>query len=310
MHILGIDIGGTKLAVGLVESVTGRVLAVRMCTTPPDAAQSYACVLELARSLIAEAAEPPVAAGVCFGGPVAADGRTVRRSMHIPGWELAPLAQWIERDLGLRCTVANDGNAIALAEWRYGAGRGVNDLMYLTVSTGIGGGLLLNGSIYHGAHAWAGELGHQLLDPNGPRCTCGKRGCLEALASGWAIAHQARARVASNPTSRLALVAPAAITAQLVAEAAAQHDPLALELWTTALGWLGIGIANATTILNPARIILGGGLTRAGELLFQPLRRMVAEYTLDPAVRVVPATLGSEGGVVGAAVLCEKAPSC
>lgn len=304
--ILSLDFGGTKLAAGLVESAGGRVVATRRCATPDDATASYAAMLAMARDLPAQAAAPPRALGVSFGGPVEADGRTVRLSMHVPGWQHTPLADWLERDTGLPCAIANDADAAALAEQRYGAGQGALHLLYMTVSTGIGGGVVINGQLYRGARAWAGEVGHQVLDPDGPPCDCGRNGCLEALASGRAVARAAQQALFRHPASALAGLAFGQVTAQTVARAAAAGDPLAREVWEAAMQWLGIGIANAANVLNPALVVLGGGLTRAGALLFDPVGRIVAQRALDPALQVLPAALGDHVGLLGGAAVAPQ----
>lgn len=301
--VLSLDFGGTKLAAGLVRVGSGAVVATARCPTPGDATSGYAAILGMARELLAQSAEPVCAVGVSFGGPVEVDGRTVRRSMHVPGWEGMPLAERLEANLALPCAIANDADAAALAEQRYGAGRAIAHLLYLTVSTGIGGGIIIDGKIHRGARAWAGEIGHQVLDPDGPPCDCGRNGCLEALASGRAVARAAQAALAGDRSADSLLRQHATITAQDVTAAAAAGDPLAQAVWGTAMTWLGIGIANAANLLNPARVIIGGGLTNAGPLLFDPVRQTVARRTLDPDLEVVPAALGEHVGLLaGAAV--------
>jgi len=321
-YILGLDFGGTKLAAGLVDPTTGAVVAsARRLTPPGGAVASRAAMFDLARGLLAgdegrrTEDEMPrssvvgrrssvVGVGVSFNGPVAGDGRTVRRSMHIPGWEDFGLAEWLERALRAPALIANDADAAALAEQRFGAGRGTRHMLYMTISTGIGGGVIVDGRLYRGERAWAGEIGHMPLVPNGPPCPCGRRGCLEALASGLSIAREARQRVRYQPpTSRLQSLPADEITAHDVARAAAQGDELARAIWGEAMGWLGLGIAAAANLLDPGRVVLGGGLTRAGALLFDPLRRIVAERALDPAVEVVPAALGDDVGILGGAAL-------
>jgi glucokinase len=319
MLTLALDFGGTKLAAGLVDAKTGQVFAAEQCPTPDDAASGYAAMLDMAETLVVRAAEQPHAAGVSFGGPVEADGRTVRYSMHIHGWENAALATWIERDMVLPCAIANDADAAALAEQRYGAGREVMHLLYLTVSTGIGGGIVIGGTIYRGARAWAGEVGHQVLDPKGPPCACGRNGCLESLASGRGVARaakvalnelrsnldllQAEDMTPAQHNSSLLRLPIEQITAQTVAEAVATGDVLASTVWERAMTWLGIGIANAANVLNPALVVLGGGLTRAGALLFEPVRQVVAQRVLDPGLKIVPAALGEHIGLLGGAAI-------
>jgi glucokinase len=312
-YALGLDFGGTKLAAGLI--VDGRVLASARCPTPPAAEESIAAMVRLARSLLApqpttrgsrvRLARPTVrvredtliGVGVSFGGPVAPDGRTTRLSMHIPGWEQLALADLLEREFDVPAVVANDGDAAALAEYRFGAGQGVQTLLYLTVSTGIGGGLVINGALHRGERAWAGEVGHLLLQAHGPRCPCGRRGCLESLASGQSIAREARVRLTHlNPA------APETLTAQDVV-AAAESDPAARAVWLEAMTWLGYGIASAANLINPGRVVLGGGLTNAGAALFAPVRSAAAERALDPELTIVPAALGGHVGIIGGGAL-------
>jgi glucokinase len=311
-YVLGLDFGGTKLAAGLVEASTATVLARATRPTPPgDAEASLAAMLALADGLLSQpvSAEqgdlPLLGVGVSFGGPVHLDGRTIRRSMHIPGWADLPLAERLERHFALPARIANDGDVAALAEHRFGAGRGVNDMVYLTVSTGIGGGLIVDGKLYRGRQGQAGEVGHQILKPDGPPCPCGRNGCLEALASGLSVARDARARLQAPDaaTSALAALPIDEVTARDVALAAAQGDPLAREVWDAAMEWLGIGVSSACNLLFPARVVLGGGLTRAGELLFAPVRRVAAYRALDPEVEIVPAALGDDVGIIGGAAL-------
>jgi glucokinase len=245
-----------------------------------------------------------VGVGVSFNGPVAADGRMVRRSMHISGWDDFALAESLEQELGAPALIANDADAAALAEQRFGAGRGARHLLYVTISTGIGGGVIIDGRLHRGERAWAGEIGHMPLVPDGPACACGRRGCLEALASGLSIARAARERLRSQSLiSNLQSLDADKLTARDVAAAAAQGDALASAVWAEAMGWLGMGIAAAANLLDPGRVVLGGGLTRAGALLFDPVRRVVAAHALDPAVEVVPAALGDDVGILGAAAL-------
>jgi glucokinase len=343
--ILGLDFGGTKLAAGLVDPAGTVLASTRRPTPASGGSTaSIAAMLDLARALLSEKGSriengepvdanqvhppssilhppssilhPPsshphilhphlTGVGVSFGGPVEADGRTVRLSMHVPGWEGLPLADLLERELGAPAAVANDGDAAALAEYRFGAGRGVRHMIYLTVSTGIGGGVIVDGRLHRGERAWAGEVGHMVLKPDGPPCPCGRNGCLESLASGLSVAREARARLALQApgTSALQALSLDQLTARDVVEAAARGDGLARAVWEEAMEWLGIGVASAANLLNPGRVVLGGGLTRAGALLFDPVRRVAAYRALDSALEIVPAALGDDVGVLGGAAL-------
>lgn len=299
--ILGLDFGGTKLAAGLVDAESGAVVSSLRTATPAGGAEAgLAAMLALGTQLVAQSTAPVHAVGVSFGGPVESDGRTVRLSMHIPGWEGMPLAQRCEAHFGLPCVIANDADAAGLAEYRFGAGQGCTHMLYLTVSTGIGGGVIINGRLHRGEHAWAGEVGHMILKPDGPACACGGNGCLESLSSGLSIARDARLRV--PPT--LAHLPEAAITAKAVAEAAAAGDPVAQQIWHDAVGWLGVGISSACNLLNPGMVVIGGGLSEAGEQLFAPLRDIMRYRALAKQVVLARASLGAVVGIMGGAALC------
>lgn len=320
--LLALDFGGTKHTVGVVDGE--RVAAItrgkrragpqawqghERVFSPPGADAEYdvQTVFTLARRLLAGA--QPAAIGVSFGGPVDFETGTVRLSDHVPGWEGMPLRQLLEDSFGVPAAVDNDANVAALGEHRYAAGRDVDHLLYVTVSTGVGGGWILNGEPWRGAQGLAGEIGHTMVDPVGPRCICGNRGCVERLASGPFLAEDARAALMSDPSQGQILQSlsagdPAAITGKLVAEAAAQGDALAQKLVTRS-GWaLGTGVANAANLVNPQRVVLGGGVTKAGAQWWQAVRAAVAA-TIRPEVEVevVPAGLGDDAPLWGAVAL-------
>lgn len=297
MAVLGLDFGGTKLAAGLVDG-DGTVLARQQCPTPHDAETSIAAMLCMVADLRRDARQIS-AVGVSFGGVVAPDGRQVQFSMHIPGWEALPLAERLEQHLGVPIAVANDADACAVAEHCFGAGRGVQDMLYVTVSTGIGGGVISDGRLYRGARGWSGQVGHMVLQPDGPLCPCGRNGCLEALASGLSVA-----RAMGEAIKRAARPLPSMpISAEQVAAWAAAGDPLAAQVWDDAMGWLGVGVASAANLLNPACVVIGGGMTNAGEQLFGPVRVIAARRALDPDLLIVPAALGANVGILGGAAL-------
>ncbi|MDZ4721505.1 MAG: ROK family protein [Roseiflexaceae bacterium] len=302
MLILGLDFGGTKLAAGLYDTSAGVLLARTQCPTPlaGGAIASRAAMLLLARDLLAAHTGTLAAVGVSFGGPVAPDGRVVRLSMHVPGWEQAALADWLEQELAVDARIANDGDAAAMAEHRLGAGQGVQTLLYVTASTGIGGGVIIANTLHRGQRGWAGEVGHMVLDPNGPPCPCGRNGCLEALASGLSIARDARIALDSDANASILRTLPRAeLSARHVAEAAAQGDTIAHMVWQRAMAWIGIGLGSAANLLNPGRIVVGGGLTRAGDLFFEPVRRGASQRAMDPELSIVPAQLGNDVGILG-----------
>lgn len=309
--ILALDFGGTKLSAAAVRSDERGWLALERRLSPPgaDAESDYRTAQELARAVLGE--RIPLAVGVSFGGPVWADSGTVKLSHHVPGWEGVPLAQQLRSDLGAPVSIENDGIVAALGEYHFGAGQGVESLLYITVSTGVGGGLVLNGRIWHGADGMAGHVGHLRLEPDGPECVCGSRGCLESIAAGPAIAREARRRIEREPERGAALLElaggdPGQITARSIAQAATQGDPLALSLMERAGTALGIGIGSAANLINPTKILVGGGVSKAGAVLWDSLLYKARE-TAMPEVNldIAPAGLGDDAPLWGAVALAQ-----
>ena len=266
----------------------------------------------MARELLAQVRGRLRAVGISFGGPVDASAGLVRLSHHIPGWEDVPLAQIMTRELGVPAAVDNDANVAALGESRFGAGLGADSLLYVTVSTGVGGGWVLGGRIWSGADGMAGEIGHMIVRPGGMPCACGKRGCVEAEACGPAMAHKAVARLsADQQNGRLLLELsggrPEGVTGELVARAANMGDPLALDVLLDSAGALGSGLAAAINLINPQRVVLGGGVTKAGELWWNRVRETARAEVLPQArVEVVAAGMSDDAPLWGAAALAES----
>jgi glucokinase len=232
---------------------------------------------------------------------------------NLKGWEGFRLRGFFEDRLGLPTTLDNDANAAGLGEAIFGAGKGYTHVCYFTVSTGIGGGIIANGRLFRGATELAGEFGHQVIEPNGPRCSCGKWGCLESLASGTSIARRARERLRAGAVSSVLELAEGDIervTAETLATAANSGDRFALDFWEETGRYLGIGMGNIINILNPSVIVVGGGASAAGELLLGPARKTAKERSmteLAEACEIVLAALGSDVGIVGAAALAMEA---
>jgi len=311
--VIGIDLGGTKISTALVDTA-GTIIAHDYRETHATEGQKAVIerMLDAARRVMVRAGvnqAQVAAAGIGAPGPLDVEAGVVVAPPNLPGWDRVPLRRLIESRLGITTFLENDANAAALGEYRFGAGRGVEHMIYVTASTGIGGGLILNGRLYHGASGMAGEIGHITIMPYGPLCGCGNRGCLEALASGTAIARQAGERVARGAPTLIADLAggdPERVTAKLVAKAASQGDVEAQEILAEAMRYLGIGMANLVNLFNPQLIVIGGGLTNIGEMLFGPVQRAIdrrALPTLAQAVRVVRAELGDNAGVLGAAAV-------
>ncbi|MEH2334067.1 ROK family protein [Nostoc sp.] len=320
--ILALDFGGTKLAAATVNIGSRKWLRYERRLSPanPNASSD----LEIMQSLIYSLLEDtkPAAIGVSFGGPVDASTGTVRLSHHVAGWENIPLKGFLEEEFGVPVGVDNDANVAALGEHRFGAGQGYDSLFYITVSTGVGGGWILNGKPWRGAGGMAGEIGHMVVDPAGPVCLCGKRGCVERLASGPYMAQNAReilenvdAPAASRrvpPRSQGEVLRGLVgdnltlLTGQLVSEAAAAGDDLAKEVLHKAAWALGMGIGNVANLMNPQRFVLGGGVTKAGEYFWQVMRQVARETALPEVdFEVVPAVLGDDAPLWGAVRLAE-----
>jgi glucokinase len=310
---LGIDLGGTKIIAGLVER-SGRIVAKQYCKT--EAREGREAVFDRLISvathlLTADGIDRKrvTAIGVAAPGPIDSAAGVVTAPPNLPGWHNVPLAEVIEKRLSLPTFLENDGNAAALGEYSFGAGRDCEHMIYVTASTGIGGGFVLNGQLYRGSSGSAAEIGHMTILPNGPLCGCGNRGCLEALASGTAIAREARERVSRGVTTLIADLAGGDLTrisAKLVADAADKGDIEAQLILDEAMGYLGVGMASLVNLLNPGIIVIGGGLTNMGERLFDPVRRTIdrrAFRTSASAVEVHPAQLGNEVGLLGAAAV-------
>jgi glucokinase len=307
--VLALDIGGTKLSVGLVAGDGNLLASVTRLTepraTPTRIVETLFAMAEEAQQQagLAEAAVQGV--GVSFGGPVDFPSGTTVTCHHLPGWEGVPLRDLIAARAGQPTAMDNDANAAALGETVFGAAVGCAHVLYLTVSTGIGGGLVLNGRLHRGANSMAGEIGHTLVLPEGPVCTCGRNGCLEAVASGPAIARAAREAMTAGGHSSLCRLDAEALTAKDVAEAAAT-DELAARIMAQAGEYLGTAIAGAANLVNPEMVVIGGGVSQAGECLFAPMREAVAWHGVLESVRelrLVPAALGAQSALYGAAAL-------
>ncbi len=306
---IGVDLGGTKLLAGAVDPQLGVHHRVQRTVTGLDQRALLDAAVETVSQARASAGVEVEAVG--FGIPVLMDQRTGRAVVGIntPLADIAFADVMTER-LGLPVFVDNDGNLAALAEHRAGAARGASEAVVLTIGTGIGGGLILRDEVYRGALGAAAELGHIVIDFDGPRCqgNCPNRGCVEAFASGTALAREALRIAQERPDSGLARVLGEgrALAGPLVTELAHDGDPAAIEAIELIGARLGIAISSLVNIFNPQVVVVGGGVMAAGELLLAPARAVVAQRTLPFAgdnVRIVAARFGVEAGMVGAAAL-------
>ncbi len=313
-YIVGVDLGGTNIVVGAMPVDGSREYALR--SQPTAAEQGADAVIDRIVRMILDVIEATSAEtgasrkdflGIGIGSPGPIDrGRGVVVVTPNLGWRNFPLRQVVSDRVGLPATLDNDANCATIGEWWCGAARGGRDVVGLTIGTGIGGGLILEGALYHGASDVAGEIGHTTIDVTGRRCKCGNYGCLEAYASGPAIAERAREALAGEEPSLLQeMVAGdlSCITAKTVYEASTLGDAIAREVVRETARFLGAGLANLLNIFNPDTVVLAGGVTDAGAALFEPLRAEVRRRAFRPAVdscRIVPGALGGSAGVVGA----------
>jgi glucokinase len=313
-YVIGVDLGGTNIVAGAV-AVDGSAI-VGLASEPTrveDGADGViGRILSLAggaiQELAGETAGRPDVVGVGVGAPGPLNRATgvVRVAPNL-GWRDVPLRDRISEGLGIPASLDNDANCAVLGEWWQGAGRGVDPLVGITVGTGIGGGIVIDGQLYHGAADVAGEFGHMTIDPTGRRCACGNYGCLEAYASGPAIARRAAEGIAAGYETRLGEMVDGdldRISAQTVYDAARIGDVYAQEIVRETAGFLGAGIANLVNIFNPSRVLVMGGVTGAGEELFKPLRAEVTRRAFRPAVdvcEILPGELVGMAGVYGAA---------
>jgi glucokinase len=307
---LGLDVGGTKLAAGVVDT-DGRVHSFVL--EPTRSAEGPAAVLDRLFALGERAvAESGVAweridgVGIGCGGPLDADRGVVLGPPHLPGWDDVPVTALAHQSYGRPAVLENDATAAAAAEHRYGAGAGTRNMVYLTISTGVGGGIVIDGTLYRGSMGNGGELGHVTVDCDGRPCRgCGRLGCLEAYVSGTSIAERAQEALAATaePSVLASLDAP---TAADVAAAARDGDALAQELWDETTSALACGVTSIVNLFEPEAVVLGGGVTRSGEQLLEPVRETVRTSAMGPAGRgatVVLSALRERAGVVGAAAI-------
>ena len=311
MNAVGVDVGGTKISAGVVTPEGELLEEVRY----PSAGSTKRLLDNIVRAVreVREGCEDIGAVCLAVPGFVMAAENKVVFSPNLPNIEGVPLKAALEERLGLPVTVENDGNAAAWGEFRFGVGSGVDHLVFVALGTGVGGGVISHGILMRGAQGAGGELGHVTIQATGPRCSCGNYGCLEALASGTAIARRAHEAAAENPRSALGkLATERKPTGEDVTRLAEKGDEDARAVLEETGKWLGIGLAGFVNVFGPEVIVIGGGAAKAGELILSRAREEMYRRAQSPSrrfVRVKPATLGSKSGVVGAAALARDPAS-
>ena len=307
-YVVGVDLGGTQIRAGLVTTDGRLVRRTATLTRPQEGVEAVIHRIESQIRSVMEGQESQVVAiGVASPGAIDVTEEIVRFSPNLAHWRDVPLAQRLRDALDKPVYVGNDANLAALGEHLFGAGRGVDHMVYITVSTGIGGGIIIGGHLLVGAHGYAAEIGHHTVAENGPVCKCGNVGCLEAVASGTAIAREARKAVAEERSTRLREMCAGdiwRIDARMVADAAREGDAVAREIFYSAGHYLGVGILNLLHIFNPRRIILGGSVMKAGPLITEPMWAVLKERAGEMYLEdfdIVDAALGDDVGILGAA---------
>ena len=312
---IGIDVGGTNVKIALVDT-KGKIVYSNSVPTRAEMGYEYT-VNNIKQAIYDLLKETKLTTkdieGIGFGFPGQVDYKAgiVRNAPNIPGWVEVPIAKLIEDEFKVPTRVDNDVRCAALGELKYGAGKGCENLICITVGTGIGSGLILNGKLVRGASNAAGEIGHIKLQMNdGPICGCGDTGCLEAFASGPSIVAMAEEYIKGGKSTKFREMASGGqITPYIVCEAAKAGDPVAQRIFTIMGEYIGIGLASVVNLLNPERIIIGGGVADAGDLLLAPLTETLKKRAMKiagSAVEVVPAQLGNTAGVIGSSLLIES----
>jgi glucokinase len=321
--ILGIDLGGSKILTAVVDP-QGEMLSSDESTTPATEGREVVIqsIIESAHSALDQAScaiSEISAVGIGAPGISNPEAGILFVSPNLPGWRNVLLRDIIQNKLDKKAFLINDANAAALGEFYFGAAQGVRNFIYITISTGIGGGIIIDGKIYGGAIGTAGEVGHMTIDDEGPICNCGNRGCWETLASGTALAREAKQRIKKGIRTSILKYAEGdveKVTAQAIHIAAEQGDKLAKELIARTGYYVGVGLVNLINIFNPELIVIGGGLSNIGDMLLKPALKVAGERAYKEAfqaVRFATAGLGRNSGVLGAAAFAlqeiKKKPS-
>ena len=310
---IGIDVGGTKILAGVVDDTGAIIDRVRRDTPRTGGAEVTRALADVIVELTGRHQVSGI--GLCSAGFVSADRRSILANPNIPNWNGARLADDLEALIGRKILLENDANAAAWGERQFGAGKGATELVMLTIGTGVGGGLITKGEIFHGARGSAGEFGHIRAVPEGHLCGCGMRGCYEQYASGTALLRHAREAISASPELARNLLARGdgtidGLTGEILTSAARDGDPVAIAAFNTTGQWIGALIATLEAALDPALVVIGGGVVAAGEILLRPVRESLARLSpfsrTRPLPEIVAASLGNDAGLIGAANLARS----
>ena len=302
-HIVAVDIGGTHIRVALYEPNSITPLAHQRTRSLANEPGVYDRLERAVESIWPQAEVRAI--GIASPGPLDPHTGTILATPNIPEWQNFPVAAKLSQHFNVPVYLDNDANMAGLAEWQFGAGRGHDNLVYLTISTGIGGGVISQGCLIQGFRGMGAELGHMIIDPEGPPCGCGKRGHIESFSSGPSIARYVKEELLAGEKS--SLQGEAVITAAQVADAARAGDRLAISAFERAGYYLGIAVANYLAIFDPSILIFGGGVSQVGELLFKPFEKSLRKHTFHPHylddLVITRAALGDDAGLLGALAL-------
>ena len=312
-YTIGVDVGGTKVLGGVVDE-SGSVVKTARRDTPREGGPALTqAIADVAQELMGQFTIDSV--GVSAAGFVSSDRKTMLATPNIAGWNGVDLDYELTSLIGLPVVIENDANAAAWGEARFGAGRGKRHMLMLTVGTGIGGGIVVNGELYRGAFGIAAEIGHIRVVPEGHLCGCGARGCFEQYGSGNALMRHAREAIAASPDIARNLLSRGdgtleGLTGKAITDAARDGDAVALAAFNTTAQWLGAGIATLSVILDPECVVIGGGVIDAGDILLEPTRAALVRYMpfagKHPYPEIIGAQLGNEAGLVGVADLARS----
>jgi len=310
-YILAVDLGGTQIRTALCDPSGQVYRRLASLTVAHEGLEAVLGRLYATMEQTIEGLAPSELAGIGIGapGPLNPNTGIIMEAANLPGWINVPMRTLVSEHFERPTFLGNDANLAALAEYSYGAARGIRDMVYLTISTGIGGGVIADGRLLLGTHGLAAEAGHVVIDPDGPRCSCGKRGHLESYSAGPAITRDVVSRLKAGKKSRITKMVDgdlSLVSARIVSEAAQGGDKLAANAIRRAGHYLGIGVANLLHLFNPRMVVLGGSVTKAGPLLFEPMREMIDKLAMPTYVdglSIAQAELGDDVGLLGALAL-------
>lgn len=316
-YVCGVDLGGTKINTGIVDEEGRIVQSIKLPTMEEQGPEAVVeRIKESIKIVLDKAGISPgelKGIGICSPGAIDADRGVVVKSPNLTGWENVPVVEMLKEDYATEIKINNDANAAALGEYQFGSGRGTKNFVYITLSTGIGGGIIIDGSLYGGANLNAAEIGHTMINFDGPKCNCGSYGCFEAYASGTAIGRIAREEIKKGRSTIISRIAGnEAVKAEHVFDAAKKGDSLAIEIIDKEAFYLGIGLANVINFINPERIAIGGGVSNQWDMFYDKMVETAKLRAFGPSFEVcsiVRAELGGDIGLLGAAALVRSSDS-